>query len=116
MNKLVKYLESFFDAGVEKFVKNQFYPHTPETQTHVDQGIATIVEVDLDADRAEKAAARAQAAADKAIAAAAIAREAAEAAAEAQRLADEAAAIVKAKEEPVAAKAEPAAPVANSVL
>lgn len=113
MNKLIQMvhvLESWFEAGVEKFKAGTHHPLTDETQRLVDSGVAKIIEVDPDLDRANKARAKADAALAIAKSKADEARVAQEAAEELDRLAKDAegeeSALQKAKDDEAKAKAE----------
>lgn len=108
--EMVHILESWFEAGIEKFKAGTHHPLTDETQSLVDRGVAKIIEVDPDLDRANKARAKADAALAFAKAKADDARVAQEAAEVLDRLAKEAegdeSALRKAKDEQAQAEAD----------
>lgn len=105
--KLVLFAEDFFDAGNVKFAAGQYYPDSDETRRFV-PAIASLVEVDLSVEHAEKLANKARAAADRAAAAAAEAEQLAEAARVAQQLADEAMAALELSGSDAGQPADPA--------
>lgn len=118
-SRLARFRVTYYDAGEIKFEAGQHYPLNEETERQIAAGNAELVEVDIDAEKAQKLAIKARAAADRAAAAAAEAEALAAAAVEAQKLADDAAAaldVVTTDPEAVqtpAADPKPSAPVAE---
>ena len=94
--KLALYRETFYDVGAVKYAAGQHYPLTEETERHIAGGVAELVDIDIDAEKAQKLALKAREASDRAAAAAANAESLAAAAVEAEKLAADAEAALAA--------------------
>lgn len=93
--KVIRYLQSYFHVvhgvSVAKFEAGKHYPVADETERHVAQGFAEVIDAPDDAPKAEAAADKAESTAAKAVDAAAEARSVADAAAAAADIKSQAA-------------------------
>lgn len=88
--QMVRYLETYFDAGLPKYQAGEYYPLTEETDRHVAGGLAEMKEIEVEDDTVEQLVAKARVASEAAAAAAAEADRLAADAKAAQKLVDDA--------------------------